>query len=180
LNGVLDKQLICLCEFSPSHKWTLLYRASSHGFSSQNFHSHCDNKANTLTVIKTTNGNIFGGFTQQTWEGSGYKIDNNAFLFGLVNQENNPIKMKIKSGGQNAIYCHSGYGPTFGNGHDFYIASNSNLNQTSYSNLGVSYQQHPTHACGTTQAQSFLAGSYNFQVSEIEVFSKLEINKKKF
>jgi hypothetical protein len=174
LNETLDKQLISLCEFSRPHVWTLLYRASSQGFSSQNFHSHCDNKANTLTVIKTTNGNIFGGFTQQAWDSSsGYKIDNNAFIFSLVNKENNHVKIKIKPGGQNAICCHSSYGPRFGGGHDIFISSDSNTNQTSYSDLGHSYQL-STHTHGTEQAKSFLAGSNNFQVSEIEVFQQTE------
>ena len=45
----------------------LLYRASSNGWGASNFHSCCDNKGPTLTVIK--NGNyIFGGYTEHPWE----------------------------------------------------------------------------------------------------------------
>jgi len=44
--------LIKLCEFSAQDKWRLLYRASEHGFASQDFHARCDGKTNTLTICK--------------------------------------------------------------------------------------------------------------------------------
>ena len=46
----------------------LLYRASRDGWYSYNFHFHCDNKGPTVTVINSGN-NIFGGFTEQSWDG---------------------------------------------------------------------------------------------------------------
>jgi len=46
----------------------LLYRASRDGWAASNFHSCCDNKGPTLTVVK--NGNyIFGGYTEENWRG---------------------------------------------------------------------------------------------------------------
>ena len=54
------KQLIDLCEFSENDKWTLVYRASQHGFAGTDFHSKCDGVAKTLTIIKTKQGFIFG------------------------------------------------------------------------------------------------------------------------
>jgi hypothetical protein len=47
----------------------LCYRASAHGWSSQNFHAQCDNKAGTVVLIKVGNW-IFGGYTDQTWQGN--------------------------------------------------------------------------------------------------------------
>ena len=44
----------------------LLYRASRDDWSSVNFHSCCDYKGPTVTVIKSDD-NIFGGFTEQSW-----------------------------------------------------------------------------------------------------------------
>jgi hypothetical protein len=44
-------------------KFSLLWRGGRDGFSARDFHNHCDGHANTLTLIKDTNGNIFGGFT---------------------------------------------------------------------------------------------------------------------
>ena len=45
----------------------LLYRASRDGWASSTFHSYCDNKGPTVTVIKSGN-NIFGGYTEQSWQ----------------------------------------------------------------------------------------------------------------
>ena len=52
-------------------KWHLLFRASRDGFAAQTFHSRCDNKGPTITIVKSGN-NIFGGFTENSWN-SKYK-----------------------------------------------------------------------------------------------------------
>ena len=80
--------------------------------------------------------------------------------------------MSIKSDNHgNGIYSHSSYVPTFG-GHDFQISDSSNNNKNSFSNLGHSYKfDKITH--GSNEAKIFLAGSNNFQVTEIEVFQKI-------
>jgi hypothetical protein len=77
--------------------------------------------------------------------------------------------MKINQDIKNAIYCNPSYGPTFGRGHDFQICSNSNRYTDSYSSLGSAYQ-HPNYQYESKKANSFLAGSYNFSTSEIEVY----------
>lgn len=59
--------LINLCEFSRHQKWKCIYQASADGFSSASFHDKCDGVTATLTIIKTTNGNIFGGYTDKPW-----------------------------------------------------------------------------------------------------------------
>ena len=65
-------ELITLCEFSPSDKWSLLYRAKRDGFGSDDFHSKCDGHSNTLTILKAKGSTyIFGGFTTVSWESSG-------------------------------------------------------------------------------------------------------------
>ena len=46
----------------------LLYRASRDGWGASNFHSCCDNKGPTVTVIKSGNC-IFGGYTEHEWKG---------------------------------------------------------------------------------------------------------------
>jgi hypothetical protein len=58
-------ELMFLCEFQNTLKWNLIYRASQDGFEAANFHSKCDNKPNTLVIIKSENGNIFGGYTDK-------------------------------------------------------------------------------------------------------------------
>ena len=44
----------------------LLYRASRNGWAATDFHTRCDNKGPTLTVVKSENC-IFGGFTEKSW-----------------------------------------------------------------------------------------------------------------
>jgi len=100
---------------------------------------------------------------EKAWDSaSGYVEDSKAFIFSLVNKENNPFKALCTNGAK-AIYCDSSYGPTFGVGHDIYVGSGSNANQASYSSFGHTYY----HA-----SQSKLAGSFTFQTLEIEVFTK--------
>ena len=113
-------------------------------------------------------------FFPLAWDQSGtWKADENSFLFSLVNKDNEPIKLNFSSFNDTvlSIYCHSSYGPTFGNGCDLYIADYANSNNTSCSNLGFHYK-HPKYSFGSKEAKIFLAGAYNFQVDEIEVYSK--------
>jgi hypothetical protein len=110
-------ELIKLCEFSPNDKWSLLYRGTRDGFGSDDFHTKCNGRANTLTILKAKQSSyIFGGFTTVMWDSfSGDKSDPNAFLFSLTNKDNQPLKMKINPNKHHgAIYCHSSCGPTFG------------------------------------------------------------------
>jgi hypothetical protein len=82
-----------------------------------------------------------------------------------------PFKCPIINGKNgNAIACNSSYGAVFGGGHDLVIYNNANCNQSSSSNLGVTYQPPPGYQFNTQQTQSLFAGSLNFTPTEIEVF----------
>ena len=172
LIGKKALELFDLCEFTSKDKFKLLYRGSQDGFSAKDFHSKCDGHANTLTIIKAKNsGFIFGAFTSAKWDCSGnYKLDPNAFIFSLKNKEKKPCKLNTT----NAAYsmaCSPTCGPIFGYGIDIQINFNSNEN-ISYSNLGSVYR-HPKYAFGSNEAKSFLAGSHEFKLSEIEVYIKI-------
>ena len=54
--------------FLPSgcENWRLLFRASRDGFKATIFHSKCDNKGPTVTIVKSGD-NIFGGFAEESW-----------------------------------------------------------------------------------------------------------------
>ena len=82
-----------------------------------------------------------------------------------------PVKFRLYAGTNSmATYSCSSYGPTFGGGWDIYIVSEASSNTNSYSNLGHTYYPPSGHRLGSKFTQSFLAGSYNFQPDEIEVF----------
>ena len=162
-----------MCEFNLEDKFKLLYRASEDDFCSNVFHSKCDEKPNTLTILKASESLfIFGGFTTKSWDGnSGYKTDPNAFLFSLTNKDNLPCKMNIDTNKYySAIICNSDFGPIFGVG-DIQILSHANKSKSSFSNLGNTYK-HLKYEKRTNEAHSFLAGSKYFQLSEIEVYQK--------
>jgi len=160
-----------LCGLPSIKKWKLQYKATRDGFTAQNFHTKCDTAANTLTIIKSEHGNIFGGFTEKARNSSDrYYADPEAFIFSLVNKENKPFKVMCTNG-FDAIHCESFLGPSFGgqNGDDILICSNSHVNKSSLCNFGSSYK-HVGYPQYTKKAKTILAGSYNFQTLEIEVF----------
>ena len=104
----------------------------------------------------------------------GVRSSSTAFLFSLVNKPGwGPVTFKppgaVQSYGD-AIYSCSSHGPKFGSGSDIYIASEASSNTNSVSNLGYTYNPPFGHNYNSKFAYSFLAGSYNFQPDEIEVF----------
>jgi hypothetical protein len=93
-------------------RFALLWRGSRDGFGAQDFHGRCDGRANTLTLILDTRGNVFGGFTPLQWESRrGWKCDDSlkSFVFTLKNPYNIPArKFALRAEEkQNAINCYS-------------------------------------------------------------------------
>ncbi|KAJ5071045.1 hypothetical protein M0811_02027 [Anaeramoeba ignava] len=150
------------------------FSAKRDGFSCQNWHKAVDGKGKTLVIIKTKHNFIFGGFTQVGFKyskGGELSNDSNAFIFSLRNDKGDriPAKFTCKEP-QYAIYSRfNDRGPMFGNFEpDFYL--NSSL-QPGYSNFGSSYNPPNGITYGTTEAQSYLAGSKNkWVVDEVETY----------
>ena len=140
---------------------TLLYKLTTHGNNGSTFHSYCNSKGSTLSLIKTTKGYRFGGFTTVSWAGRGsYVNDTNAFIFSLEYKE------KYSSNdGVNAIYDNSSYGPTFGSGHDLYIVNGFHSSNSSC-NFPCSYYG--------DRYRGLTGGMSNFRVKDLEVY-KIEI-----
>jgi len=141
---------------------TLLYRLTSDGDSGSTFHSKCNSKGYTLTLIRNTKGFRCGGFVTKDWTSSNsYVEDKNAFLFSLEYKE-----QYFTYDGKNAIYDHydynynNTYGPSFGSG-DLIISNNCTQNDSSC-NFPYSYSG--------TKARALSGGYYNFKVNEIEVY----------
>lgn len=151
----------------PYLRWTLCYRASSHGWEASTFHSRCDGKPHTVTII-SKRPYVFGGYTDIAWGSSGgYSYSSNAFIFSLINKEGRPpFKSMVKSP-KHAIYSALGYGPTFGGGYDIHISNNANSNTYSYTYFNNAYYHIPD---GVQNWKTILAGSYRFSPDEVEVF----------
>ena len=52
---------------SESSKWKRCWRASVDGWAATTFHSGCDNKGPTVTIIRVGGTYIFGGYTKLSW-----------------------------------------------------------------------------------------------------------------
>ena len=71
----------------PSSKLELLYRGSAHGWRPIEFHSKCDNKGPTLSIIRTNNGRICGGYTSISWTSERQQLaDDSAYVLSLDKQ----------------------------------------------------------------------------------------------
>jgi hypothetical protein len=123
-----------------------------------------------LTLIETTKGFIFGGFTPIAWESVNgiYKPDSSgkSFLFSLKNPSNSEPRKFMLISGRNAIYCHSLCGPCFAGNRDMSVCDNCNTSTSNCTNLGGSY----VNDTGIDGTRVF-TGEYCFTVKEIEVFT---------
>lgn len=161
-----------------STKIKLLYRGTRDGFRAADFHRLCSNKSKTLTIIQTTKGYIFGGYTMAAWTNrSDWYRDQNAFLFSLVNKFNKPFLAKIAEP-EYAILGFEKAGPCFGSSlnkrnslpssenHDIFVCDqcdqllNSSSRLNSYKVIGNLSDPDGIYLCDTLR----------FLVRELEVF----------
>ena len=135
-----------------------IYKATRDGGTGKIFHSHCDNKGPTLTLIESKNNYVFGGYITISWEAPQnwtYKGgDDNAFIFSINNRKKYPIQDKSK-----VIYNYYECGPDFGV-NDIYLI-NSNFLENSNSCTSASYKAPPNE----------IAGGEKFDVKELEVYT---------
>ena len=146
-----------------SFKYSLLYRASRDGDTTQAFHNMCDNKGPTITLILTTEGWIFGGYSDIPWNTESYSFEweykesKEVFLFSINLQKKYPIKNP-----NYAIFCRGNQGPTFGIGPDINIRNNS-LSEKSYCQTPSTF--------GPMETKNEINGNkMDFIAKEIEIY----------
>ena len=130
-------------------------------------------KWNTLTIIKSKNGSIFGGYLDKAWDSiDAWRCDCNAFLYSLINKNNKPFKAKIYSrDGFNAINCNPLHGPIFGSGCDIFISTSSKINSNSYCNFGYTYR-HPDYRYQSTELNLYLPVDFHFKQLKLKFTPK--------
>ena len=143
--------------------FNLVYRASRDGANAQSYHSKCDGKINTVTVVQTVKGSKFGGYTEtQIQDGNiGYK-DPNSFIFSLN-------KMKIYENlnkDSNVIRHYRDNGPFFVGG---FVIFDGNFNDNN-----------SNYICDKSSSFNFFSdkekeyeinnGEKYFHIKELEVF----------
>ncbi|XP_066016656.1 uncharacterized protein [Pocillopora verrucosa] len=173
-NNYTGKLLSYLEPVLLSSKWSRFvkcWHAKTDGWAASTFHSNCDGRGPTVTIIKVNNY-IFGGYTDVSWSSSCFwSYATKAFLFSFNNIKGyNPVKLTQYRNQQYAMYTCSNYGPTFGVGHDIYIRDDAVNNQDSYTECGETYSN-PTGYSGVNCG--FFTGSRQFTPSDIEVFFEI-------
>ncbi|CAB4394926.1 unnamed protein product [Rhizophagus irregularis] len=144
-------------------QFILLLRGTRDGFDASKFHQLCDNKGATISFARIQNSKqIIGGYNPLHWQqNSTYASTNDSFLFNIPNTDNlDSAKISRCSNHNNAVYYNSGYGPTFGNGHDLYTQG-----KTWYTSNGNSYPNNIN-----------LSGNYT--IDEYEVFKVVKKGNK--
>jgi hypothetical protein len=145
----------------------LLYRGSRDGFAAATFHSLCNGHPNTITLILSKNGSVFGGFTPLAWSSRNtYTMDpsGKSFLFTINNPHNLPARI-FRQMGAFAIYDDELHGPTFAGSCDLLVCDQCHSRQQSRTCLGGAFLN-DTGIPG----DKVLNGHENFTVEEIEVF----------
>ena len=139
-------------------KMKLLYRVSRDGDSSSTFHQKCDNIKDTVTLVKTENDLIFGGYTNETWDGSDYKKDDKAFCFSI------DLKKKYNNKGTGkSVFCRKDHGPCFGDAL-FWIYDNC-LSKGGFMNDGLNQRYD-----NQIKANEINFGNGEFKVTDVEVY----------
>ena len=141
-------------------KFVLLYTNAKDSDSSSTFHYFCDGAFPTITVIYDTSGRRFGGYSTQSWAqssaGSSYSRAVGSFIFNLSNKTKYDLVNPLEA---NTICKRNSYGPTFGSGHDLYIANGCKSNTSSYCSKS-SYNTGSYNLLGGSSSTSFQVNTY--------------------
>jgi hypothetical protein len=157
----------------PGDTFRLLYRGSRDGFCANDFHRFCDGHSDTLCVILSDNGSIFGGYTSVAWKSVREMqiVDRNqaveSFLFTIQNPHGlSPRIFALKEEHKEcAVLRVSTFGPCFGN--DLFINYACDLSGANWSEVGSYYTS-------DSDVTNVLTGDRMFAVREIEVFETVK------
>ena len=89
--GSLDVKYLCKLNFflapvlrsSSRSRFVRCWRAKTDGWAASTFHSNCDGKGPTVTIIQV-GSYIFGGYTDVSWSSSKYHFISTAGFFQFV------------------------------------------------------------------------------------------------
>lgn len=123
-----------------SLKLTTLFNAGDSGWANVSaFHSSCDHKGPTIVLIRSSDGNSYGGYTSVSWTTDGpYREDSKAFLFRMCPEAGQGSRQRIRtekfqvSMPTRAQYSSASQGPTFGAGQDLLTFTTSGLALSMY------------------------------------------------
>ncbi|XP_044167069.1 peroxidasin homolog [Acropora millepora] len=168
----LNSFLAPVLQSSSRSRFVRCWRAKTDGWASSTFHSNCDGKGPTVTIVQV-GSYIFGGYTDRSWSSfCAWASSSKSFLYSLYNVNGfSPLKLQMKLRSQGfAIWRCSSYGPTFGGGrHDLYISNNAVSNAYSTTNCDNSYHLPQGYSQSRTSC-IFFTGRPKFTPTDVEVF----------
>ena len=182
-NGISDSGIIQEDDFAfvenrlrdiyPNHDidFNLVYRASEDGDKAADFHRTCDKIGPNVTLIKTRNGYVFGGFTVKNWEHLKRDININKPNLGSASRDPKAFGFSINyqkiyenvRKNEFAIWCNRNYGPTFKN--NFFQILDKALEKGGYCSA-----RNNSHFGGQNSDFEINGGEAKFAIYDIEVF----------
>lgn len=143
-------------------EYPLIYRATSDGDNYINFQKKVKGKSPIIVLIRTINGNIFGGYTEQKLDNEAdisFKSDLSAFVFNLKEKKKYPIR---EESSYKAVELNKNkFILKFGE--DLVINDNF-LTTKSTSNFPSDYQ------CKDCLNHQLTGGEKEFMIAEVEVY----------
>jgi len=112
----ISLQTIPLLEILPRFSNTeLLYQISTNPKQNSIFHTKCDNKGPILVLIKLSKGNIFGGFSADSWKSvGGWQKSKDSYIFRLYDENGIKLEKFLQRKTDKAIRCAVYYGEKHG------------------------------------------------------------------
>ena len=158
-----------ICEWISKNKafrFQLLYRGTEDGDTKEIFHKKCDNQGPNISIIESTDGQIFGGYTSKSWiiNNKNYTPDPESFLFNINN------KRKYCVSNNRGLFRDDGYICDFGGD------SSANFHELWIKNNYFSYGGNVDNGKGYNFTNYELSGGkQKFKIKELEVYKVIEI-----
>ena len=154
----------------------LLYRATRDSFSFTSFHEKCDNHFKVVIIVKSQDGDLFGGFTTQNLKSENNQYfsgirDEDSFTFRFEQDELHLFKLKPQFYNSALLRYFSNYLVVFG--YMFWIGEHSNINP-SVSSTHPSIEVSIEPQCLLKGEERRYFGGFKFNVEELEVFKILQ------
>lgn len=164
---------------TPHKIWSVCYRKSVNGGTSSTWHTDCNNKGETVTIVQLSTGKKIGGYAACSWRSVGGPVYTcgGSFLFSLTNKHKHEKHFSVYTTNFEVPYYIndvSGSGPTFVDD----LAINADMN-TGYCNLGFAYTcrladntANPMYGgFGSDACRNDFCGSYNtWTITELETW----------
>lgn len=149
--------------------YKLAYRGSRDGMTPLAFHTACDGRGATLTLVRCSGGEVFGGYAASAWGGSGGYISSPlSFVFTVCGPAGTRLFPLSPSAASKALYSYPGYGPCFDGG--FRLRGRRGQGEEAYDSHSCCDMGFGAYDDVTGLAEEALTGTRTFTPVEVEIF----------